>query len=332
MLNVGLIGLGVHGQRYARHLKEGVPGLRLAAVCRRNAAEAERAGRDLGVKWYAAPEALVEDPDVDAVLVVTPPTTHLGLVTLALEHRKPVLVEKPLTQTLGEAQDMQAYAVKNGTPIFLAQTLRYNHALLLARRELRRIAPIRAFTASQRLPHADSSWQNSDSTNPLGSILNTGVHLFDLVRWMLGVDFDRVYCQAQRVENPFHEDLFKVQAALAGHDALVSLEIAKCTASRSSNLEIVGAHGQVWVDYQVDSVTLLQGAERIVLREASPTHTLPHVLQDFAHHLEHGEVMPIGVLDGVRTLEVVEACYRSLAENRPEPVSRPQLVTPPEPR
>lgn len=326
MLQVGLIGLGVHGRRYAKHLKEGVPGVRLVAVCRRSAADAEKAARDLGVTGYSSPEALLDDPEVHAVLIVTPPPSHLPLIRMALDRRKPVLVEKPLTQTLAEAQDVHAAVTRAGVPVFLAQTLRYNPALLTARRELRRIAPIRSFTASQRLPHADLQWQNTESTSPLGSILNTGVHLYDLVRWMLGVEFDRVACIARRVDNPFHEDLFKLQATLQGHDALVSLEIAKCTGSRSSNLELVGAQGQIWVDYQLDSVTLLQGGERTVLRTPEPTPTLPHVLADFAHHLEHGEPMPITTMDGVRTLEVVEACYRSLAEEHSEPVARPQTA------
>lgn len=328
MLQVGLIGLGIHGQRYARHLAQGVPGIRLVAVCRRQRQEVERIGRELGVTAYSDPEALLDDPEVHAVLIVTPPPTHLALATQAFERGKPVLLEKPITQTLGEAHDLAEYVQRNGTPLFLAQSLRYNAGLLCARGELRRIGPVRSMTASQRLPHADLSWQNSDSTHPLGSILNTGVHLFDLVRWMLGVEFDRVYCMAQRVENPFHEDLFKMQASLQNHDALVALEVAKCTASRSSSLEIVGALGQLWVDFGIDQVTLVQGTERTVLREAAPEHTLPKLLEDFAHHLEHGESMPITVHDGVRTLEVVEACYRSLSENRPEPVSRPHLVSP----
>ena len=329
MLQVGLIGLGVHGQRYARHLAEGVPGVRLVAVCRRHRDESERIARDLGVTAYDDAEALLDDPEVQAALIITPPPAHLPLLKLAIARGKPVLVEKPLTQTLAEAFEAQALVAVNNTPVFLAQTLRYSEGLLVARRELRRIGAVRCVTASQRLPNATLSWQNSHSTHPLGSILNTGVHLYDLVRWMLGAEFDRVYCQAQRVENPFHEDLFKIQATLMNQPVLVALEIAKCTQSRSSNLEIVGANGQLWVDYQTDQVTLLQGKERTVLREADPVLTLPRVLEDFARHVEHGQPMPITVQDGVRTLEVVEACYRSLAENRPEPVARPHLVTPP---
>jgi predicted dehydrogenase len=329
MLQVGLIGLGVHGRRYAKHLAEGVSGVRLVAVCRRHRAEVDRAASELKVTGYDDPEALLDDPEVHAVLIVTPPPSHLSLAALAIERGKPVLLEKPLTQTLAEGQDLAAYVGRNSTPLFLAQTLRYNPALLLARRELRKLGPIRSITASQRLPRAELAWQNNEATNPLGSILNTGVHLFDLVRWMFGLEFDRVYCQAHRAENPFHEDFFKVQAALQNNDALVALEVAKCTASRSSNLEIVGAQGQLWVDYHADSVTLLQGTDRVVLREGTSEPTLPRMLEDWAHHLEHGERMPITVQDGVRTLEVVEACYRSMAENRPEPVARPYLVAPP---
>src|SRR5262245_14575241 len=178
MLNVGLIGLGVHGRRYAKHLVEGVEGLRLVAVCRRHRGELERATQDLGVTAYTDAAALVDDPDVHAVLVVTPPPSHLPLVRLALDRGKPVLVEKPITQTLAEAVEVQALVARSGVPLFLAQTLRYDPALLTARRELRRIGAVRSFTASQRLPHADLQWQNTETTSPLGSILNTGVHLY----------------------------------------------------------------------------------------------------------------------------------------------------------
>jgi predicted dehydrogenase len=161
--------------------------------------------------------------------------------------------------------------------------------------------------------------------------MNTGVHLYDLVRWFLGAEFERIYCLAHRVENPFHEDLFKVQATLRDSDTLVALEVAKCTQSRSSNLEIVGERGQLWVDYQIDQGVRLEGGERTVLRPARPEPTIPPLLAEFARCLANFEPMPITVRDGIRTLEVVEACYRSLAESRPEFVSRPHRMAPPRP-
>ncbi len=329
MVGVGVIGLGVHGLRYVRHVARDVPGMRLVAVCRRDPLHAERVGREWGVPHFTNPEELLEHPEVKAVVIVTPPPTHLSLATLALERSKPVLLEKPLTQVLDEAFELERIVQETGTPLLLAQTLRYNAALRLARDQLERIGPVRSLTASQRLPRTDLAWQNTETTHPLGSILNTGVHLYDLVRWMLGAEFERVYCHAHRVENPFHEDMFKVQATLRDRDTLVALEVAKCTQSRSANLEIVGEHGQLWVDYQMDQVVHVEGAQRTVLRQAQPELTLPPLLADFAHCIANFESMPITVRDGLRTLEIVEACYRSLAESRPEFVSRPHRLNTP---
>jgi predicted dehydrogenase len=329
MLGVGVIGLGVHGLRYVRHVARDVPGMRLAAVCRRDPHHAERIGHEWGVPHFTNPEALLEHPEVKAVVIVTPPPTHLSLATLALERGTPVLLEKPLTQVLDEAFELERIVQETGTPLLLAQTLRYNVALRLARDQLERIGPVRSLTASQRLPRTDLAWQNTETTHPLGSILNTGVHLYDLVRWLLGAEFERVYCQAHRVENPFHEDLFKVQATLRDSDTLVALEVAKCTQSRSANLDIVGQHGQLWVDYQEDQVVHVEGTRRTVLRPAQPEPTLPPLLAAFAHCIANFESMPITVRDGLRTLEIVEACYRSLAESRPEFVSRPHRLNTP---
>lgn len=331
MLRVGVIGLGVHGLRYVRHLARDVPGVSLAAVCRRDAHHAERVGREFGVPYFTNPAELLDLPGLNAVVIVTPPPTHLPLATLALERSMPVLLEKPLTQVLDEAYALERVVQDCGTPLFLAQTLRYNAALLLARQELPRIGAVRALSVSQRLPRTDLAWQNTEATHPLGSILNTGVHLYDLVRWLLGAEFERIYCLAHRVENPFHEDLFKVQATLRDSDTLVAMEVARCTQSRSSNLEIVGERGQLWVDYQEDQVVHVEGGQRTVLRQAKPEPTIPPLLADFAGRLANFESMPITVRDGIRTLEVVEACYRSLAESRPEFVSRPHRLTPPRP-
>lgn len=322
-MRVGLIGVGVHGLRYAQHIVRDVDDMTLAAICRRDAAEAERLGRELGAAWFTDAATLLDAPDIDAVLIVTPPATHLELARAALERGKPVLLEKPLTHTLGAARVLERLVETTGTPLFLAQTLRYNPALRLARRELALIGAIRSITASQRLPHAALEWQNRESNDPLGSVLNTGVHLYDLVRWMSGAEFERVYCTTYNIENRYHEDLFKVQATLRGHDVPVALEIAKCTDSRSSNLELVGEHGQLWVDYQIDRVVHVKGRDRHELRPAHPEYTLPFVLRDFQRHVEERRPMPITVQDGVRTLEVVDACYRSVRSSRAEPIETP---------
>jgi predicted dehydrogenase len=318
MLRVGIIGLGAHGRRYVKHVMDDVPDMRLVAVCRRDRVEGERVASAAGVRFVQDAAELIAAPDVDAVIIVTPPPSHLPLARAALEAGKPVVLEKPLTHTLAEARELARVVERTRVPLLLAQTLRYNVALQVARDALPRIGPLRSVTASQRLPKTGLEWQNAPAGAPLGAVLNTGVHLFDLVRWMLGAELASVFCTARCIENPHHEDVFKVQATLRGSDVLVALEVAKATQSRSSNLELVGEHGQLWVDYQTDAVTLVAGNQRTTLREPGVVYTIPLLLQDFARRVASAKSMPITARDGVRTLEVVDACYRSATSGRVE--------------
>jgi predicted dehydrogenase len=72
-IGVGLIGVGRHGLRYARHIVHDLPAASLQAVCRQHPEQ----GFDLSgappVKIYGKAELLIADPTVDAVIVVTPP-------------------------------------------------------------------------------------------------------------------------------------------------------------------------------------------------------------------------------------------------------------------
>ncbi len=80
-IEVGLIGLGRLGRVYARDLAARVTGVRLAAVADTNATLAEETARELDVpRWYADPLAMMDDPGVDAIIIVSPTDTHSDLV------------------------------------------------------------------------------------------------------------------------------------------------------------------------------------------------------------------------------------------------------------
>src|ERR1700681_2334184 len=104
-LNVGLIGVGRLGRVYARDLASRVAGVRLAAVADTNATLAEETARELDVpRWYMDPLAMLDDPEVDAVIIVSPTDTHCDLVVGALSRAKPTFCEKPPALSLGETE------------------------------------------------------------------------------------------------------------------------------------------------------------------------------------------------------------------------------------
>src|SRR5688500_5443867 len=93
----------------------------LVAVMRRTGTLAEDYARRHGVpRWYDDARALVADPEVDAVYVATPPSTHLEYALLAARAGKPVYVEKPMARDHAECVAMVEGCRAAGVPLFVA--------------------------------------------------------------------------------------------------------------------------------------------------------------------------------------------------------------------
>ena len=105
-IGVGLIGLGRHGMRYAKHLLEEKPLSRLVAVCRRNAQEGMTFAKSNNLSFYKDFRGLIADPQVEAVLVVTAPSLTLPIAREAIHHQKPLLIEKPLAIHEADAREL----------------------------------------------------------------------------------------------------------------------------------------------------------------------------------------------------------------------------------
>ena len=96
-------------------------GSELVAVMRRNAERAQDYAKRHGVpRWYDDAQALVDDPEVDAVYVATPPSSHHEYTLLAARAGKPVYVEKPMAMNSAECKEMIAACQKAGVPLFVA--------------------------------------------------------------------------------------------------------------------------------------------------------------------------------------------------------------------
>jgi predicted dehydrogenase len=99
-LRIGLIGAGRHGSRYIHHLLHDLPGVSLAALCRKRIGEDVPSLSKAEIPVYGDYRALIVDPAVEAVVVVTPPSLCAEICLEAVRARKPMLVEKPLDPAL----------------------------------------------------------------------------------------------------------------------------------------------------------------------------------------------------------------------------------------
>ena len=94
---------------------------KLVAVMRRNESKVKDYAQRHGVaKWYTKAQSLVDDPEVNAIYISTPPDAHLELTKLAAEAGKPVYVEKPMGRTYRECEEMIDVCQKAGVPLYVA--------------------------------------------------------------------------------------------------------------------------------------------------------------------------------------------------------------------
>lgn len=96
-------------------------GSKLVAVMRRDPGKAADFAARHGVeRWYADASALIEDPEVDAIYVATPPGSHRDLALQVADAGKPCYVEKPMARTHAECEEMVAAFKRAGLPLFVA--------------------------------------------------------------------------------------------------------------------------------------------------------------------------------------------------------------------
>jgi predicted dehydrogenase len=127
-IQVGIIGAGYWGPNLIRNFFA-CPLTRVAAVCDANPARLEAIGRQFGhVKVVSSVDELLETP-LQAVAIATPVFTHYALALRCLEAGLHVLVEKPLTSTVREAQALVELASARGRTLMVDHTYVFNHAV-----------------------------------------------------------------------------------------------------------------------------------------------------------------------------------------------------------
>lgn len=307
---VGIVGAGSHGARYLNHLRHDVADLVPVAIARRD----EAAGRELAgrfdVDWEADGEALIGRADVDAVVIATPPSSHARFATAALRAGKPVLLEKPMAGTLAEARQLVALAGDSPTALMVAHTLRWNPVLQRVKQRWSELGRVHHIRLCQRLEPTGLAWQRNVQETVGGSVLLTGVHIFDLARWLTGRELVHVDSRQRQVLNPVVEDFFLARGEL-DDGAWVSFEVSKYTRSRACWLEAVGEDGQLFADYLHGGLLLRRGRDEEREDVDARVPTLPAVLAAWRDALDGGGPMPVTAVDGLRTLEIVAACYAS---------------------
>lgn len=130
-INWGIIGCGDVAEVKSGPAFQKAPDSRLLAVMRRNAQKAQDfALRHKVPNWYTSAEDVLENDQINAVYIATPPDSHLKLALAALEAGKHVYLEKPMTLNASEAKKLVAKVETSGSKLTVAHYRRQLPAFL----------------------------------------------------------------------------------------------------------------------------------------------------------------------------------------------------------
>ena len=316
--------MGRHGRRYIDHLREGIPGARLEAVTRRDFARGREEARLLGVRWIAGWRRVLDDPEIDAVAICVPCPWHPKMAVAALEAGKHVVLEKPLAPTLAQGREIeravQRAGRKSGARLFFAHTLRYSEVVVAAERSVSRIGNPRHLNLTQRLEPKPMAWERLRRTAGGGVVLQTGVHMFDLARRLSGAEVKEVSALADRVVEAEIEDRFSALLELSD-GSTASVEAAKYGRGRTGGIEWVGDRGILIGDHVHHRLSILDSRGEKPIRIGPAIMTVREVLKAATLAFREGSEPAITVRDGLASLAIAGACYRSARSGRRERVA-----------
>jgi predicted dehydrogenase len=321
---VGIIGCGWAASAHARGYLFDLGLFDVRMCCDTNAAKAAECSAlfphsEPVEEW----KAVVESPRVDVVDICLPHHLHHAVTIAAAEAGKHVLIEKPLARSLREGREMVDAVERAGVVLMVA----FNERFTWQARKIREIVDsgrigdvyfVRT-DHNQDTSFSEAHWWRSSELVGGGALIGSGVHMLDLLRWFGGEASD-VYCAT-------HIMPARLAAEIA---ASVSLTFAN---GGLGSLDITwAAPGEPWCQFLIVYGTegrITSLGRQVVLATGTETETWQPPENDPAQDSFTQEVLHFGTClrdgvtpmtsarDALKTQELVEAAYRSVAERRP---------------
>jgi UDP-N-acetyl-2-amino-2-deoxyglucuronate dehydrogenase len=333
-LRYGIIGTGMIARYHAEAIGQ-VEGARLVAVCRDDAGKAAEAAARLGVPCETSLEALLARPDVDAVCVCTPSGLHASQSIAAAKAGKHVLVEKPMALSLDDADTMIQTCHDNNVRLGVALQRRTDPQFRAVRAAIAAGEMGRMVLGSISVPYVrpqsyydSAAWRGTWALDGGGALMNQGVHLVDLLLWLMG-DVAEVEARFDTLDHTIEvEDC--VAATLRFASGALGSIVATTAAAPGfpHRVEVYGTRGGAQIEGEAVVRWSTVAGERVtgaaVPQEAgagaAPTGISAaghiRIMEDFTAAVREGRVPLVTGEEARRALALVLAVYTASRERR----------------
>lgn len=314
----GMIGCGAVTEKKSAPAFNQIAHSRLVAVMGRDSSKvADYAARHQIPRWYTDAAPLIEDPDVNAVYIATPPLSHAGFAIQALRAGKAVYVEKPMACRYAECQAMNQAARAAGLPLFVAY---YRRSLpyFLKIKELIDAAAIGGIQAVnirlQQTPRpadrdpARLPWRVKPEIAGGGYFVDLACHTLDVLDFMLGPIASASGHCTNRGGLYAAEDT--VAASFRFENGVIGTGFwcfATDEASRGDSVEILGSRGAIRFStfgFTPIELTNQQGTQHYL--PANPEHIQFHLIEAIVAELRGQGRSPSNGASAARTSWVMD--------------------------
>jgi predicted dehydrogenase len=325
VVRYGIVGCGHIAKKHVAAI-DAVEGAELVAVCDTNEQRLAEFTRD-GVQGYTDLK--------DVVCICTPSGLHADLAVMAVEAKKHVVVEKPMSLTLEDADRMIEAAERNGVKMAVVHPNRFRPAVI----ELKRQLDSGAFGT---IGHANATvrwnrnqayfdqapWRGTKAMDG-GVLMNQAIHNIDLLLWMMG-DVEEVSSYAAtRIRKIEAEDTsvsvirFK-SGALGVLEAAVTIYPKNLEESLSifgeKGTAIIGGPTANWIKHwQFEGMDEEEAKRTIERVEADPFGIPGHqcIIQDMTDAIRENRRPVVSGEEGRKALALVVACQLSAESGKP---------------
>ena len=295
----------------------------VTAIASRSRTKAEEHARRFGIRTaHDGYDALLADPDVDAVYLPLPNHLHHPWVLRAVASGKHVLCEKPMALTAEQATEMRTAADAAG--VVLTEGFMYGHHPRYDRvREILRsgeIGPVRSISTSFTFDASDETGLTAFAGNPGGGALyDVGCYLLHVSRHLLEREPDAVTIAAQWSDA--HGGIDMLSAGLLEFGDVPVLIRCGMWAADSDVVEVIGRRGRIVLQSAFfcadgqEGIDVHRGDEVRTEVVAAPNHYSVQA-DDLARAVLYGDSPRYPRWDAAANLAVLQACLDSAREQR----------------
>jgi scyllo-inositol 2-dehydrogenase (NAD+) len=263
-IRCAVLGLGRLGHHHAKNLAtHQIAGAQLVSVVDPMEGRAEQFAKEFGIEhWTKNPDEVFEDPRIDAVVIVTPTSTHADMIQRAAKNGKAIFVEKPLTQNLAEADEIIQTIKECNVICQVGFMRRFDPAYAEAKRRIEAgdIGKPIYFKGITR----DAGSPPAEFIKHSGRVfLDVSIHDYDIARYLMNAEITSVSAHGRVLLHPFMEEFKDVDQAIT-YVHFDSGAAGDIEASRNSpyghdiRTEIIGTEGSIFIGtLRNQNVTLL---------------------------------------------------------------------------